>query len=61
MIITALPNAGNGDARQLVQITNVTGGTFQLGFKGQLTTPIAWDAPGQGDCITIKSSPTPYC
>jgi Ca2+-binding RTX toxin-like protein len=60
VVITPQPNE-DGDTVERVDILNATGGTFRLSFKGEFTTPIAWDAPGQGDCITIKSSPTPFC
>ena len=39
------PGDGTHNAKQLVTLRNVTGGTFQLTFNGQATAPIAWDAP----------------
>ena len=45
------------DEKQLVTLTNATGGTFQLVFNGQLTTPIAWDAPANSRPRQSSSTP----
>ncbi len=44
-----------------ITLTNVTGGTFELAFGGQFTSPIAWDAPATGPCTTLSDGVTKYC
>ncbi|HET7129920.1 MAG TPA: hypothetical protein VFJ93_12675, partial [Gaiellaceae bacterium] len=60
-VTISAPTYVGGDMIQRVDVTNVTGGTFRLGFKGEFTTPLAWDAPGQGECISVKTQSTPWC
>ncbi|MGZ7036468.1 MAG: hypothetical protein ACXVIQ_14755, partial [Ilumatobacteraceae bacterium] len=66
--VTITPQASvGGDTVERVDVTDATGGTFRLAFKGEFTTPIAWDAPGSGSetttskCIEVKNSTTPFC
>ncbi|MFN2611440.1 MAG: hypothetical protein ABR507_11310 [Actinomycetota bacterium] len=59
--VSQQPNDGSGETVERVDVTNVTGGTFQLSFNGQFTTPIAWDAPATGQCVQLQNSTQKFC
>ncbi len=45
------------DETQLITLTNVTGGTFNLAFGGNPTAPIDWDAPASAVTDALAALP----